>query len=124
MKRQKTGSGQHRTIGQILLEMGAVNREQLELASVAQVKEIQSLLRQSQADGEARAGRVRQLEAALADSAQLNVSAVDFLEAVSERLRAVVDKLRNSDAAVDLGEPIGDLSALAAELSRFTARDR
>ena len=42
LERQKSGSGQYRTVGQILLEMGAVNREQLDQASLAQMKEIRS----------------------------------------------------------------------------------
>src|SRR5262245_59794370 len=37
LTRQSAVPGQHRTIGQILLEMGAVNREQLDRASLAQV---------------------------------------------------------------------------------------
>src|SRR3990172_1715409 len=47
LERQKTAPGSHRTIGQILLEMGAVNRDQLDRASMAQIKQLQDTRREN-----------------------------------------------------------------------------
>ena len=47
-QRELAGTGVRETLGQVLLEMGVMTREQLELASVEQVQELQSALRAGQ----------------------------------------------------------------------------
>jgi hypothetical protein len=124
LARQKSGSGQYRTVGQILLEMGAVNREQLDRASQAQMKETQTLLRESQTQVTAQAKRIKQLEATLGDLAQLNSSTMDVLELATAHLQTAITQVRASDSALDLAGPLAQLDALAAELSRFSSRER
>jgi len=124
LERQKSGSGQNRTVGQILLEMGSVNREQLDQASLAQMKETQSLFRESQSQVNTQAKRILQLETALSDLAQLNASSIDMAESAVERLRTIAAKLRSADAALELSDPLTELDTLAADLGRFTSRER
>ena len=121
---QKSGSGQYRTVGQILLEMGAVNREQLDQASLEQMKEAQVLLREAQGQVNAQATRIQQLESTLGDLAQLCASSVDMMEGATERLKTSIANLRSTDAALELSAPLIELDALAADLSRFTFRER
>ena len=124
LERQKSGSGQYRTVGQILLEMGAVNREQLDQAGLAQIKETQVLLREAQGQVNAQATRIQRLQSTLGDLAQLYASSVDMMEGATERLKTSVANLRSADAALELCDPLIELDALAADLSRFTSRER
>ncbi len=124
LARQKSGSGQNRTLGQILLEMGAVNREQLDRASLAQMKETQSLLKDTQAQLAVQGKRLKQMESALGDMAQLNASTMDVIETSAQRLQDASANLRSSDMALELGTTLAELDSVAAALGRYISRER
>ena len=64
-QRELSATGVRETLGQVLLDMRVMTREQLELASVEQVQELQSALRSANAQLEQRvAERTRELQEA------------------------------------------------------------
>ena len=121
LERQTESSGAHRTLGQILLEMGAVNREQLDRASLTQVQELQAVLGESEGQLAAQAERLRQLETALAEMAEVNLAAVKVLESAPKRLQLAIAALR---AAVPEAAVLAELEALADELAQFGANEK
>lgn len=124
LDRQKSGSGQHRTLGQILLEMGAVNREQLDRASLNQIQDTQKALHKVQDDLDAALARTRQLETALSDMAGLNMTAIDLIDSAREQVSLAAEELGRSDHALELSEVTAVLNGLEAALVSFTARNR
>ena len=124
LARQQLGSGQYRTLGQILLEMGAVNREQLDRASTAQIKEMQILLSEDRAQLAQQSKRIQQLESALADLAQLDLSAIDFVEGITQRLQSITVDLQQQDTALETVESTRALENLIARLELFVKKEK
>ncbi len=102
LARQTAVPGQHRTIGQILLEMGAVNREQLDRASLAQVRQFQTAMQESREQLASQAKRLQQMEEALAEIAELNLKTGRFVTEIGQQLRDLVVQLNNAIAADDV----------------------
>ncbi|HLB46973.1 MAG TPA: hypothetical protein VJL59_08090 [Anaerolineales bacterium] len=126
LERQKTAPGSHRTIGQILLEMGAVNRDQLDRASMAQIKQLQDTRRENKEQLANQARRIKQLEAILAELADFNRAAIDFAATVSDNLRKVHLRLGETGAAPNDAARVAlaDLEKLIDDLSQFVSGER
>jgi hypothetical protein len=126
LERQKTAPGSHRTIGQILLEMGAVNRDQLDRASMAQIKQLQNTRRENKEQLANQARRIKQLEAILAELADFNRAAIDFAATVSDNLRKVHLHLNETGAAPNDAARVAlaDLEKLIDDLGQFVSGER
>jgi hypothetical protein len=124
LARQQSGSGQYRTVGQILLEMGAVNREQLDRASMAQIKEMQILLREDRAQLTQQGKRIQQLEAALADMAELNLSSIDFVESLGQRLQSLKATLKQMDNDTGSIHAAQTVDELISQVDLFVKKEK
>jgi signal transduction histidine kinase len=81
-------AGRTQTIGQVLLAMGAVTREQLDAASIRQVRELQAALDAANRELQQRVqDQGRALQAALQKVAELNALKASFVAAISHELR-------------------------------------
>ncbi len=141
-QRELTGSGVRQTLGQVLLEMRVMTREQLELASVEQVQELQSALRAANAQLEQRvADRTRELEQAYRKLTELDRLKGNFISNVSHELRTPLTKLKGFTAlmaagdlgpltheqrqAVEvMGRGVGELERLVGDLIQFAVGAR
>lgn len=104
-QRDMAGGGVKKTLGQVLLEMRVLTREQLELASVEQVQELQSALRQSNALLEQRvADRTRELEQAYRKLTELDQLKGNFISNVSHELRTPLTKIKGFNALLLAGD--------------------
>ena len=111
-QRELAGTGVRETLGQVLLEMHVMTREQLELASVEQVQELQSALRAANARLEQRvAERTRELEQAYRKLTELDRLKGNFISNVSHELRTPLTKIKGFNALL----AAGDLGPLTAE---------
>lgn len=126
LDRQKMAPGSHRTIGQILLEMGAVNREQLDRASIAQIKQLQETLKENKAQLSSHSRRIRQLEEILGELADFNRSAMTLASSISGRLRDVHMRLTETGAAPNDAARVAlsDMEKLIDELNQFASGER
>jgi len=118
-QREVTGSGVRQTLGQILLEMGVLTREQLELASVEQVQELQTALRAANAQlGQRVADRTRELEQAYRKLTELDRLKGNFISNVSHELRTPLTKLKGFTALMAAGDlgPLTDEQRQAVEV--------
>lgn len=80
--------GQMQTIGQVLLTLGAVSREQLDAASIRQVRELQSALDAANRELQQRVqDQGRALQTALQKVAELNALKANFVANISHELR-------------------------------------
>lgn len=81
-------AGTPQTLGQVLLAMGFVTREQLDLASLQQVRQLQAALQESNRELENRvAQRTQELQRALTYLNELNQLKSNFISNVSHELR-------------------------------------
>jgi signal transduction histidine kinase len=111
-QRELAGAGARETLGQVLLELRVMTREQLELASVEQVQELQSALRSANVRLEQRvADRTRELEQAYRKLTELDQLKGNFISNVSHELRTPLTKIKGFNALL----AAGDLGALTAE---------
>ncbi|MCU0249667.1 MAG: HAMP domain-containing histidine kinase [Vicinamibacterales bacterium] len=111
-QRELAGAGVRETLGQVLLEMRVMTREQLELASVEQVQELQSALRSANVRLEQRvADRTRELEQAYRKLTELDQLKGNFISNVSHELRTPLTKIKGFNALL----ASGDLGALTVE---------
>lgn len=83
-----TKAGTPATLGQVLLTLNLVTREQLDIASVQQVRQLQTALQESNRDLEKRvAQRTQELQRALTYLNELNQLKSNFISNVSHELR-------------------------------------
>jgi signal transduction histidine kinase len=81
-------AGQMQTIGQVLLALGAVTREQLDAASIRQVRELQAALDAANHELQQRVQEQgRALQAAMQKVAELNALKANFVANISHELR-------------------------------------
>ncbi len=118
-QRELAGTGVRETLGQVLLEMRVMTREQLELASVEQVQELQSALRSANAQLEQRvADRTRELEQAYRKLTELDQLKGNFISNVSHELRTPLTKIKGFYALLAAGDlgPLTDEQRQAVDV--------
>jgi signal transduction histidine kinase len=116
-QQEMAGRGVRETLGQVLLEMRVLTREQLELASVEQVQELQNALRQANAQLEQRvADRTRELQDAYRRLSELDQLKGNFISNVSHELRTPLTKIKGFNALL----AAGDLGPLTADQQQAT----
>jgi signal transduction histidine kinase len=142
-RQQELGAQNRReTIGQILLKMGALTREKLDLASIQQVRQLQQALQENNRQLEQRvAERTQELQQALQKLAELNQLKVNFVANISHELRTPLSQVigyvdlvtdgslgdLNPDQAKALGSAdiaIKQLRRLIEDLIRFASGAR
>ncbi len=125
LERQKTLPRQNWTLGQILLEMKVVTREQLDLASVAQIQQFQTTLDENKKQLTAMCNLVQQLESTLGELAERHLSATNFVHTVSNQLRSAMSELKDLGVVRDqlAEESASELEQLIEDLIQFTAID-
>lgn len=112
-------AGRRQTLGQVLLDLGTMTREQLELASVEQVQELQNALRHVNAELEHRvADRTRELQRAYERLTELDQLKSNFISNISHELRTPLTKIKGFNALLAAGElgPLTDEQVQAAEV--------
>ncbi|MEW5981013.1 MAG: ATP-binding protein [Acidobacteriota bacterium] len=124
-QRELSASGVRETLGQVLLELRIMTREQLEIASVEQVQELQNALRQVNAQLEQRvAERTHELQAAYRRLTELDRLKGNFVSNISHELRTPLTKIKGFNAllsAGDLGPLTPDQSQALQVLGRGVA---
>ena len=141
LARQKTLAAQswQKTIGQILLEMGAVTREHLDVAIQTQLRGLQEALQESAHQAEQQSERAHELEGTLEKLNEFSELQANFLLRHSQEFHTLLIDLKTYTAALgdesvravltteqrlaleSFNAAIGRLSVLADELSEFSA---
>jgi signal transduction histidine kinase len=115
LQREMAERGERETLGQVLLELGVMTREQLELASVEQVQDLQNALRQANAQLERRvAERTQELQAAYQRLTELDRLKGNFINNISHELRTPLTKIKGFNLLL----AAGDLGRLTEEQER------
>ena len=112
LARQRAGAaaGDQRTVGQILLEMGAVSRAQLDHAGFEQVRQLQEALQESNRDLERKVTeRTRELQQALQQLAVLSDLRANFVTNLSHILRTPLTSIKGFSALL-ASQAMGPLS--------------
>jgi hypothetical protein len=91
---------------------------------MAQIKEMQILLREDRTRLAQQGKRIQQLESALADLAELDISTIDFVESVAQRLQTVTADLKRLDTAFETVEATQALDDLITRLSLFVKKEK
>lgn len=104
-QREIASEGGRETLGQVLLGLQLLTREQLELASVEQVQELQTALRQANAQLEQRvAERTRELQLAYRRLTELDRLKGNFISNISHELRTPLTKITGFNALLAAGD--------------------
>lgn len=112
-------AGRIQTIGQVLLAMGAVTREQLDAASIRQVRELQAALDAANRELQQRVqDQGRALQAALQKVAELNALKASFVAAISHELRTPLATVIGFADLLDRGQ-LGEVPADQREAVRY-----
>jgi signal transduction histidine kinase len=121
-QREAAAIGAHKTIGQTLLAMGLITREQLELASIQQVKQLQMALEENNRQLEQRvAERTEALEAALRRLTELEELKANFIANISHELRTPLVPLKGFADLLRAGS-LGVLSEQQAQAVETISR--
>jgi signal transduction histidine kinase len=124
LARQREGNaqGEYRTLGQTLLDMGAVARETLERASIEQMKELQHALEESKRELEERVvARTAELEKALSRLTELDDLKASFVASLSHELRTPLVPIKGY-ADLLLNGTLGELNPMQTESIRAIGR--
>ena len=112
MRQREAGTlGLSKTIGQVLLDMGLVTRDQLEVAGIQQVKQLQAALEENNRQLEQRvAERTQSLQVMLDKFAELEEVKANFVANISHELRTPLVPIRGySDLLIS--RTLGPLNA-------------
>lgn len=119
-QREMQAAGKHKTIGQILLNMGVVTRGQLDIASIEQVRELQHTLVEMNHQLERRVTeRTVELSDAITELEAMNKLKNNFVANVSHELRTPLMHIKGYNALLadgTLGE-LADEQRQAIEVS-------
>jgi signal transduction histidine kinase len=139
---QMSAAGTRETLGQVLLNLKVMTREQLELASVDQVQELQNALRQVNIDLEHRvADRTRELQEAYRRLTEMDRLKGNFVSNISHELRTPLTKIKGfqsllaagdlgplsqdqQEAVAVMGRGVADLDRLVGDLIQFASGAR
>lgn len=114
--------GRRQTIGQILFEMGAVTRDALDRASIQQIQELQSALRESNRLLDERLReRTRELQDALQSLTELSELKANFVSNISHELRTPLAKIKAAHGLL-ASEALGSISADQRDTLDVTTR--
>jgi signal transduction histidine kinase len=125
-QREAATMGSAKTIGQVLLEMGVVTRDQLEVAGIQQVKQLQAALEENNRQLEARVTeRTQALQVMLNKFAELEEVKANFVANISHELRTPLVPIRGYSDLL-LSRTLGPLNASQHDamdaISRSTRR--
>ncbi len=110
-QREAAALGNPKTIGQVLLDMGIVTRDQLEIAGIQQVKQLQTALEENNHQLEARvAERTQALQVMLDKFAELEEVKANFVANISHVLRTPLVPIRGYSDLL-LARTLGPLNA-------------
>jgi signal transduction histidine kinase len=125
-QRDAAALGSHKTIGQVLLDMGLVTRDQLEMAGIQQVRQLQATLEDNNRELEARvAERTQALQVMLDKFAELSEVKANFVANISHELRTPLVPIRGySDLLMNqsLGPLTGPQRDALGAISRSAQR--
>src|SRR5574337_717421 len=94
-QRESAAAGRKPTIGQVLLEMGVVTREQLDWASIQQVRQLQTTLQENNRQLEQAVNQnVQELRRALQKLNELNQLKANFVSTVTHELRTPLSHIQ------------------------------
>jgi len=121
-QRAEAARGAQMTIGQTLLEMGLVTREQLDHASLRQVKQLQTAFHNIIQQLEQHAAqRTRELQQALQQLTELNALKANFVASISHELRTPIVPIKGYTDLLANGS-LGPLSEVQSEALRVVTR--
>jgi len=111
LQREAATRGPSPTIGQVLIQMGVVTRDQLDVASMQQVRQLQNALQESNRQLEHRvARRTQELQQALQKLAELSELKANFVSNISHELRTPLTHIQGYNSLVANGS-LGQLNA-------------
>jgi signal transduction histidine kinase len=121
-QRAEAARGAQMTIGQTLLEMGLVTREQLDHASLQQVRQLQTAFHNIIQQLEQHAAqRTQELQQALQQLTELNTLKANFVASVSHELRTPIVPIKGYTDLLANGS-LGPLSELQSEALKVVTR--
>jgi len=115
-QRSLTAKSWRSTIGQILLEMGAVTTEQLDDAGREQLRYLQTALRDSSSQIEQQTEHAHELQKTINRLIEYNQFRIKFLSGISQEIQLLLADLK---AGANKEQSLERLNELANELTRF-----